>query len=84
MAMRNFFVPWGKSVPDMPKTAFKPAAPAADVGEDELPPGIEPLVLWEPPDDSDPKIKPVIVDNMLTKWLRPHQREGCDCRVFFL
>lgn len=33
----------------------------------------ERLVLWEPPDGNG---SPVVVDGMLTKWLRPHQREG--------
>lgn len=48
---------------------------SADNMQDEvLPPGVEPLVLWEPPEGSSGK--PILVDNMLTKWLRPHQREG--------
>lgn len=34
----------------------------------------ERLVLWEPPPYADGS--PVAVDGMLTKWLRPHQREG--------
>ncbi len=33
----------------------------------------EPLVLWEP---SSGEGSSVAVDSMLTKWLRPHQREG--------
>ena len=33
----------------------------------------EPLILWEP---SSGEGSPVAVDSMLTKWLRPHQREG--------
>ena len=33
----------------------------------------EPLILWEP---SNCEGRPVAVDPMLTKWLRPHQREG--------
>lgn len=33
-----------------------------------------PLTLWEPPAGS--KGSPASVDKMLTKWLRPHQREG--------
>ena len=41
-------------------------APEEDTGE--------PLVLWEPPEGVDGR--PVAVDGMLTKWLRPHQREG--------
>jgi len=52
----------------------------------ELPEGIEPLVLWEPPPSSsnasegdnnnDDKNEPIIVDNALARFLRPHQREG--------
>lgn len=34
----------------------------------------EPLVLWEPPEGEGGP--PVAVDRMLTRWLRPHQREG--------
>lgn len=75
-ASRIFFVPWGKSISDVPRPVFTASASAPELTEDELPPGVEPLVLWEPPDDSDPKLKPVVVDNMLAKWLRPHQREG--------
>ena len=33
----------------------------------------EPLVLWAP---SEGEGGAVAVDRMLTKWLRPHQREG--------
>ncbi len=40
----------------------------------ELPPGVEPLVLWEPPEGSAEE--PILVDTMLTRWLRAHQREG--------
>ncbi len=40
----------------------------------ELPPGVEPLVLWEPPEASAEE--PILVDTMLTRWLRAHQREG--------
>ncbi len=54
--------------------------------QEELPEGIEPLVLWVPPGataaaDAAPQAlaaEPgaVVVDNMLVRWLRPHQREG--------
>ena len=40
----------------------------------ELPPEIEPLVLWEPAENQPGS--PVEVDSMLTQFLRPHQREG--------
>lgn len=40
----------------------------------ELPPDVEPLVLWAPGDDAEPDAKPIMVDNMLLAWLRPHQR----------
>lgn len=44
------------------------------VQEIKLPPGVEPLVLWEPAEGSTEE--PVVVDTMLACWLRPHQREG--------
>ena len=34
-----------------------------------------PLMLWEPPAEAQ-GAQPALVDKMLTKWLRPHQREG--------
>lgn len=48
-------------------------APPPDVVE--LPPGIEPLILWEPPPEAT-KGRCVRVDDALTRFLRPHQREG--------
>lgn len=58
--------------------------------EPELPEGIEPLVLWRPPPEAAVATEDnaagskaagvgggcVVVDNMLTRFLRPHQREG--------
>ena len=35
---------------------------------------MEPLVLWEPPPGTEGN--PVRVDDALTRFLRPHQREG--------
>ncbi|KAL1801897.1 hypothetical protein ACET3Z_030544 [Daucus carota] len=79
---RKRFVPWGSSRPvlvsitnrvDIPVAADK-VAPEEDTS---LPPGIEPLVLWQPEEceggDNDSKIT---VDSLLVKFLRPHQREG--------
>lgn len=42
--------------------------------DDVLPEGVEPLVLWAPPEGVDGG--PICVDNMLVRFLRPHQREG--------
>lgn len=42
--------------------------------QDGGPPPGEPLVLWQPPEGEAGAI--VDVDPMLTRWLRPHQREG--------
>lgn len=45
--------------------------------EVELPPGIEPLVLWDPEEDPAHAVEgsvPIMMDPILTKFLRPHQR----------
>jgi hypothetical protein len=42
--------------------------------DDSLPEGVEQLVLWQPPEGVGGQ--PVVVDNLLTRFLRPHQREG--------
>lgn len=42
--------------------------------QDGGPPPGEPLVLWKAPEDSGGGI--IDVDPQLTRWLRPHQREG--------
>ncbi|WIA32931.1 hypothetical protein OEZ86_006099 [Tetradesmus obliquus] len=60
------------------------AAAAAAAEDAALPTGIEPLVLWDPAEaglaaaaaaEADGE-HAVVVDAMLTRWLRPHQREG--------
>ena len=74
---RKQFVPFGNKggtnfkMPEVRvcEAMMKPTAPYV---EPELPPGVEELVLWKSSDDS----AQVRVDNMLTKFLRPHQREG--------
>jgi hypothetical protein len=80
LAARKSFVPWGggKFVPlqlKMPPREpllleevgpVAPApAPAAGPPPVVLPPGIEPLVLWEPPAGAEGQ--PVLVDDMLTQ-----------------
>ena len=83
--MRKRFVPWGsKGLPPLPTSSQE----TGSASEEE---GGEPLILWQskPPrseedgdsdgdrEDSDYAPAEVVeVDKMLTKWLRPHQREG--------
>jgi DNA repair and recombination protein RAD54 and RAD54-like protein len=86
LAARRRFVPWGSNSniahPGRPLGLAGPgnlglglSKPAEEVPE-ELPPGVEPLVLWEGVDAEGKELPPVSVDNMLVKFLRPHQREG--------
>lgn len=81
LAARKAFVPWGggKFVPLKLKVPTReplletelgegaPAAPAAAPAAPAvvLPPGVEPLVLWEPP--AGVEGQPVRVDDMLTQ-----------------
>ncbi|KAL4440282.1 hypothetical protein ABPG75_003283 [Micractinium tetrahymenae] len=90
LAARKAFVPWGGGkfvplklkapprdlLPEAELPAGAPAAPAAAPAAPAvvLPPGVEPLVLWELP--AGVEGQPVRVDDMLTQFLRPHQREG--------
>lgn len=80
---RKRFVPWGSTRPalvaitnrlDIPSIAEEP------VSEEivSLPPGIEPLVLWQPEeyDEGAGNVEPILVDPVLVRFLRPHQREG--------
>ena len=74
---RKQFVPFGGKggtkfkLPEVQvcEALMKPKTPYV---EPELPPGVEELILWKSADESGQ----VRVDNMLTKFLRPHQREG--------
>lgn len=108
LAARNRFVPWGAGNKPFVPPKLSAVVPMGDDGAGlgvplvppqpqqavviELPEGIEPLVLWEPPprssnasdkggegdnnDDDDDNNERIIVDNALTRFLRPHQREG--------
>lgn len=82
---RKRFVPWGSSRPALvPITnCFNISGTAKkDVVEESvsLPPGVEPLVLWQPEIDESEDIHitsvPIVVDPLLVRFLRPHQREG--------
>ncbi|XP_062091450.1 protein CHROMATIN REMODELING 25 isoform X2 [Humulus lupulus] len=76
---RKRFVPWGSSRPafvaitnrlNIPETILK------DVEEEivTLPPGVDPLVLWQSEELAD--MMQIVVDPLLVRFLRPHQREG--------
>ncbi|XP_031260342.1 protein CHROMATIN REMODELING 25 [Pistacia vera] len=80
---RKRFVPWGSERPvlvaitsrlDLPRTVEK------DVVEENvtLPPGVEPLVLWqqEEAENGRDNLVTISVDPLLVQFLRPHQREG--------
>lgn len=85
LSARKRFVPWGSTTPisiptsatplteldlnisDHKEEAVKPSPP--------LPPGIDPLILWQPlPSNSN--FTTIAVDPLLVRFLRPHQREG--------
>ena len=75
---RKIFIPYG-SKEALPLPRMIQSAKNAD--EDiALPEGVEELVLWQDEDETrkrEGKLLPTVkVDNMLTRWLRPHQREG--------
>lgn len=82
---------------DAPPPSSQAAAEAAAAleADQQLPPGVEPLILWDPAaaaagaasaavmgGDAAPagpaggEGTAIEVDRMLTRWLRPHQREG--------
>eukprot|EP01018_Ginkgo_biloba_P036784 Gb_13099 [translate_table: standard] len=80
---RKRFVPWGSQGPILVPITNLPLLPKLIVKESSeeevyLPPGIEPLVLWQPGDTAEAgaKSKAIVVDPVLVRFLRPHQREG--------
>ncbi|KAF8405043.1 hypothetical protein HHK36_009940 [Tetracentron sinense] len=80
---RKRFVPWGSSRPALVAVTNNlniPSVVERDVSEESvcLPPGVEPLVLWQP-EESEKEcgdLNPIVVDPLLVRFLRPHQREG--------
>ncbi|KAL8151353.1 hypothetical protein V2J09_021161 [Rumex salicifolius] len=82
---RKRFVPWGSSQPTSVgiTNCFIQSNVIENDGHEEeegfnLPPGIEPLVLWQPEETEDEttKSQPIVVEPFLLQFLRPHQREG--------
>ncbi|CAN0846550.1 Protein CHROMATIN REMODELING 25 [Linum grandiflorum] len=82
LGARRRFVPWGSSTPIVIPSSNRISLPNDVEKEAEetvaLPPGIEPLVLWQPSELEDGAISspPIMVDPLLVQFLRPHQREG--------
>lgn len=81
LCARKRFVPWGSTRPVLVAITNRLNAPTnveKYVPEEEvsLPPGIDPLVLWQPEDyeDGDCNLKLIAVDPLLVCSLRPHQR----------
>ncbi|KAL3515271.1 hypothetical protein ACH5RR_022173 [Cinchona calisaya] len=77
---RKRFVPWGSTRPALVSITNRlnvSEAAEKDVVEEivELPPGVEPLLLWQP-DELDCNSTIIAVEPLLVKFLRPHQREG--------
>ncbi|CAA6658879.1 unnamed protein product [Spirodela intermedia] len=83
LCARKRFVPWGSSRPvlvainnflnihsTIENDPIEPSPP--------LPPGIKPLILWQPEVSREPNehMSSIVVDPLLVLYLRPHQREG--------
>ncbi|KAJ8619003.1 hypothetical protein MRB53_015189 [Persea americana] len=80
---RKRFVPWGSSRPALVEIHNRLNVTSVvekdDLEESEpLPPGVEPLVLWQPEEleEGGERLAPIVVDPLLVRYLRPHQREG--------
>ncbi|KAF5448145.1 hypothetical protein F2P56_028703 [Juglans regia] len=80
---RKRFVPWGSSRPALVAITNRlniPSTVGKDLVEESvtLPPGVEPLVLWQPEESEDgtANLVQIAVDPLLVRFLRPHQREG--------
>lgn len=82
LSARKRFVPWGSSRPALVEVTnwlnVLPSAAEKDVEDEkvDLPPGVEPLVLWQPEDSEVASGNEVSieVDPLLVRFLRPHQR----------
>ncbi|KAI9127982.1 hypothetical protein K1719_000975 [Acacia pycnantha] len=83
LCARKRFVPWGSTRPVLVAITNRLSSPinvVEEVAAEEvsLPPGIEPLVLWQPEgfEEEGRNLTPIAVDPLLVRFLRPHQREG--------
>lgn len=88
LAAQSRVVPWSSHKPFRAQVMTRNLLPAdelqipemkVEASEEILPPGIEPLILWHPEEDptnATEASQPITVDPLLTKFLRPHQREG--------
>ncbi|MQM10174.1 hypothetical protein Taro_043064, partial [Colocasia esculenta] len=78
LCARKRFVPWGSSRPALVVINSLINIPTS-IGKDPiepdqpLPPGIEPLILWQPDESKEGNVSPIIVDPLLVRYLRPHQ-----------
>ncbi|WVZ73525.1 hypothetical protein U9M48_021822, partial [Paspalum notatum var. saurae] len=82
LSARKRFVPWGSTqtftvIHNLPQSLAVASSNSTEK-EEPLPPGIEPLILWQSDEcDKENSNSAVIeVDNLLVRYLRPHQREG--------
>eukprot|EP00210_Caulerpa_lentillifera_P002332 g2237.t1 len=83
LAARRLFIPYKSTTPFRPSVTPEPEpesasddetpVPPVDDSTEALPEGVEPLVLWIDETKEDSRVE---VDPILTKFLRPHQREG--------
>lgn len=80
LSARKRFVPWGSAQPfAVPNNLQQLPTIASDDSsekEEPLPPGIEPLILWQPEecDKENNNFTAIEVDHLLVRYLRPHQR----------
>ncbi len=83
LSARKRFIPWCSArQPFSPVDNLLPPLRSQselmeDVPSKELPPEIEPLILWQPedaPDSVSENQQPIIVDTHLVRFLRQHQR----------
>ena len=73
--VRKQFVPWGSSMPTLvaiPNRLNEPSIAEKDVVEESftLPPGVEPLVLWQPEESQNraANLVPIVVNPLLVRF----------------